>query len=386
MYLHGICASSTDDRMSPIASDIKLETESDFSSDDDLPSRIDMRYQPKIALKTAMSDWLAEIHSRREPPRQPFPRAIPTFLPGPLPPGPPGVPLCPPPGPPVLLPPTPPPVSPPGIPSCPPGNPAIPPGVKPISINDPPPIENIPLAAPPCLDPTELQAPSTPPENYMPASPPAGLPLPDVIKTCLTPSFTTNTISTSGVTPLSTICSSAHAPEPIPTFLQPPSLPVNSLSDMSQSNGTPILDVPSTADGGAEPMEVAAPCSSESTDGVPSSADNIVNNHPSSKSNTPTLEKQNSSDSLMQIESEANDKKEDEENISDDKNDVDYVFSEEDALLLADLFYMPFEHGSHGLFFLQRLYWLRNNVHTITDTTGKKRNSFEVKWNSESLR
>ncbi|CAG5130642.1 unnamed protein product [Candidula unifasciata] len=358
-----------DDRMSPIASDIKLETESDFSSDDDFSTYSDIRYQPKVALKTAMNDWLTEIHSQREPPRQPFPRAIPTFLPGSVPSGPPGVPLCPPPGPPLLLPATPPLAGTSAVPSCPPGNPAIPPGVKPISITDPPPIDHIPLAAPPCLDPAELQAPSTPPDNYMPASPPAGLPLPDVIKTCLTPSFTTDTITTSGMTPLSAICVSAYAPEPIPTFLQPPSLPVNSLTDLPTTNTVPVSDGPLSAEGGAEPMEVTAPCSSDSTDA--SSGNRISNNNI-----TPTLEKQNSSDSLMQIESEINDKKDDEDNISDDKND--FAFSEEDAQLLAELFYMPFEHGQHGLFFLQRLFWLRNNAHTLVEKSGKQTTSFEA--------
>lgn len=361
--------------MSPIASDIKLETESDFSSDDDFPTRIDVRYQPKVALKTAMSDWLSEIHSQREPPRQQFPRAIPTFLPGSIPSGPPGVPMCPPPGPPLLLPSTPPPASITAVPSCPPGNPTIPPGVKPISINDPLPIDHIPSAAPPCLDPAELLAPSTPPENYMPASPPAGLPLPDVIKTCLTPSFTTNTITTSGVTPLSAICVSAYAPEPIPTFLQPPSLPVNSLTDLPSANVVPVSDGPASAEGGAEPMEVAASCSSDAADG---SSGHNGNNRISNNNSTPTFEKQNSSDSLMQIESEANDKKDDEDNISDDKNDVVCTFSEEDAQLLAELFYMPFEHGPRGLFFLQRLFWLRNNAHTLVENSGQHTTSFEV--------
>ncbi|CAL1530759.1 unnamed protein product [Lymnaea stagnalis] len=355
------------DRMSPIASDIKLETESDYISDDDIPIHIDLRYQPRLALKSAMNDWLAEIHCRREPPRQPFPRVIPTYLPGAILSGPPGVPTYIPPGPPVVLNPTPPPSIPPGIPSCPPGNPTIPPGITPFSVNI---SGDIPSAAQPCMNPSDLQAPSTPPKNYLPPSPPAGLPMPDIIKTCLTPSFTTQTMTTAGVTALATICTNAQAPLPIPTFLQPPSLPVSSLLELPQPG--PISDALLGTDSGAEPMEIGTTCPLDNSE-------NSQNNTMANNENNiaPTLEKQNSTDSLMQIESDMGEKNED--TISDGRGN--YVFSEDDALLLCDLFYMPFEHGAQGLFFLQRLHWLRTNAHIIVEKNSKEANTFEsTEW------
>ncbi|XP_050397584.1 protein O-GlcNAcase isoform X1 [Patella vulgata] len=60
-----------EDRLSPIAADIKLETESDFGSDEDIPCRLDARYQPHRALKTAINDWLMEFSSTRTPPKKP---------------------------------------------------------------------------------------------------------------------------------------------------------------------------------------------------------------------------------------------------------------------------------------------------------------------------
>ena len=345
--------------MSPIASDIKLETESDFSSDEDFPSRVDLRYQPKLALKQAMSEWILEIRSAREPPRQPFPRVIPTFLPPGVPSGPPGVPQCLPPGPPtpLMLTPSPPPSSPPGVPSSAPGNPPIPPGINPFPTVDPPTPQEIPSAAQPCMDPAALSSHSPPAGvSYMPPSPPAGLPLPDVIKTCLTPSSTSSSvISSCGVTPLPLIMTSAQPPEPIPTYLQPPSLPVNSLSEILPSDTDSITDSTSAPEFGAEPMDVASDAAETIDEPIPK------------------LEKQNSSDSLMQVEGSDNDRRPDNNDSVDTSG-----FTEDDALLLAELFYMPFEHGSHGIFLLQRLHWLRTNVLCIVKNGTKDVSSFEV--------
>jgi hypothetical protein len=119
---------------------------------------------------------------------------------------------------------------------------------------------------------------------------------------------------------------------------------------------------------GAEPMEFASGCQSETSESGRNLP--VMNN---AMNGEPTLEKQNSSDSLMQIESDMNDKNED--GISDDR--VDPVFSEDDALLLTDLFYMPFEHGAQGLFFLQKLHWLRNNAQAIGKNNNEI-NQFEV--------
>ncbi|XP_041371217.1 protein O-GlcNAcase-like isoform X1 [Gigantopelta aegis] len=57
------------ERLSPVASDIKLEADSDFSSDDDIPTKFDLRYQPKQALKIAINEWLQEFSVLRLPPK-----------------------------------------------------------------------------------------------------------------------------------------------------------------------------------------------------------------------------------------------------------------------------------------------------------------------------
>lgn len=75
-------------RLSPIASDIKLETEDDYTGEDDL-STFDVRYQPKQALKKAITDWLEEFRQARQPPRT---VAIP--IPGPKVPIPDALPSC----------------------------------------------------------------------------------------------------------------------------------------------------------------------------------------------------------------------------------------------------------------------------------------------------
>lgn len=61
-----------DDRLSPVAANIKLETENDLGFEED-PSLQDIRYQPKQALKIAMSEWLSEISTKRDPPKRNLP-------------------------------------------------------------------------------------------------------------------------------------------------------------------------------------------------------------------------------------------------------------------------------------------------------------------------
>jgi len=69
----------TENGLSPVASDIKLESESDYASDDDIPS-LNAKYLPKRALKTALSDWLGELQIGRMPPRS-IAVAAPTTIP-----------------------------------------------------------------------------------------------------------------------------------------------------------------------------------------------------------------------------------------------------------------------------------------------------------------
>ncbi|CAE1294602.1 NCOAT [Acanthosepion pharaonis] len=69
------------DRLSPIASDIKLETEIDFTSDEDIPAKFDTRYQPKAALKVAIKEWIKELALIRTSLRIPFPKPIVPIIP-----------------------------------------------------------------------------------------------------------------------------------------------------------------------------------------------------------------------------------------------------------------------------------------------------------------
>ncbi|XP_033757465.1 protein O-GlcNAcase-like isoform X2 [Pecten maximus] len=59
---------SDGERLSPVVSDIKLETESEFDSTEDLPARLDTRYQPKVALMMALKEWMLELDHNRMPP------------------------------------------------------------------------------------------------------------------------------------------------------------------------------------------------------------------------------------------------------------------------------------------------------------------------------
>ena len=74
---------SDGDRLSPVISDIKLETDSDFGSVEDIPSLLDTRYQPRSALRVALSDWMIELKTSRSPPhlRVPLPSGIPLPIP-----------------------------------------------------------------------------------------------------------------------------------------------------------------------------------------------------------------------------------------------------------------------------------------------------------------
>jgi len=50
----------------------------------------------------------------------------------------------------------------------------------------------------------------------------------------------------------------------------------------------------------------------------------------------------------------------------------------EDLLLLCDLFYLPYEHGTQGLQILHEFQWLKSNLSTIAGTCSKDKLKPEV--------
>lgn len=140
------------EHLSPVASDIRLETESEYGSNEDLPSRIDRRYQPRLALKQALNDWMQEINTNRLPPRVVAPLTTT--------------------GPPIPIPPIP--------------TPAVDPGASPLCTDDVP-----PFAVPPISPATNLVDSTIPsetdseisddpePMEYVPTSLPCKEPSPE---------------------------------------------------------------------------------------------------------------------------------------------------------------------------------------------------------------
>lgn len=53
------------------------------------------------------------------------------------------------------------------------------------------------------------------------------------------------------------------------------------------------------------------------------------------------------------------------------------VVTIDDLILLCDLFYLPFEHGSRSLVILNEFYWLKNNASVLVE--GKRRSTSEEK-------
>uniref|UniRef100_A0A182XVC8 protein O-GlcNAcase n=1 Tax=Anopheles stephensi TaxID=30069 RepID=A0A182XVC8_ANOST len=63
--------------------------------------------------------------------------------------------------------------------------------------------------------------------------------------------------------------------------------------------------------------------------------------------------------------------------MAEDKNGLEKQITAVDIMLLCDLFYLPFEHGSKALQLLSEFYWLRNNAYVLcaqrTNRAGKQR-------------
>lgn len=265
----------TGDRLSPVASDIKLETESDFSSDEDIPTRFDTRYQPRQALKIALNEWLIEFSAGRLPPKRPSPPLMP--------------------------------------------------------------ISNV------------------------------------VVSTCTAITPTTTTFESEDKTvslpipPLNSMDSNMAEVDNV-SYMQPSMNPVNSLVDV------PISDSEFVADNSElEPMD----CVPTGISAIPP--------------NVHCIPKNESSESLMQIEVTALEKCEERnatgitncEEVVETSSGVEFTspgdLTFDNISLLVDLFYTPFEYGSRGCEMMHDLYWLRANAHVISSANGARKNRDQVK-------
>lgn len=69
------------------------------------------------------------------------------------------------------------------------------------------------------------------------------------------------------------------------------------------------------------------------------------------------------------------------------EDDEDYQLGLDDLLLLCDVFYLPFEHGSQGMLLLEEFSWLKVNAYLVADSQAKKfpHDSPEVKeWHDRA--
>lgn len=256
---------SDGDRLSPVASVIKLETELEFVCDDDIPLRLDTRYQPRQALRTAINEWLYEVTMRRLPP----PRLV--------------------------------------TPS-PPVQPLIPDNVN-----------NLHSSMLPVTAPVETL------DSVMPCNHPE-------IQEHLNHEEIVNE-----------------------SYMQPTMNPVNSLLIETASS------VDSESVSSTEPMEC-----------MPS---------PNALTDKCELTENNSSDNLMQVEICSCDSIDNVNKLGCDRTSCVLKHGQvtyEDLSLLADLFYMPFEHGMEGVQLLQDLYWLKCNAHVLSSTKSKEESLPEV--------
>lgn len=271
------------ERLSPVAADIKLETESDLGSDDDLPLYMGKHYKPRQALKVAMSEWITELTTVRDPPKRRLPAAV--------------------------------------LPAA--------------------------LLAPVVSNSTVIV--STP-----------------ISAACAAASLATGSVLDSLAVQI--------VPEGVvanPSFLQPLSQPVNSLALDSSSDVSDSL-----SDSGSE---------TEPMDGVQSSSVVLV------PSNLNTLPKASTTDRLMQLDLEGRENTiklestiviEVPENCDSSRNHISSLtptsVTIKDLMLLVDLFYLPFEHGSSSLQFLQNLHWLVTNAHCVQEPN--RRNPEGKEW------
>ena len=252
------------------------------------------------------------------------------------------------------------------------------------------------FGGPPGVPPPNLPVlTSPPPFPPVPTGVPmVGMPVPDMMKTCTvtTPTVITPTSSIQGAPSCGGMpflpsahpppgvmnsCSSACTTLPNTSLLQPLSQPVNALAEDCLTT-----DLDGLSDSGTEV---------EAMDCVPCASGSIP-------ANGSVAQKNGSSESLMQVEG----------CDSCDKADTIGAASAEfegcetgkagdgceaaspldrspvtldDVALLADLFYLPFEHGTRAVQFLHTLHWLIENLQSVQPS---KKGTDEV-WHALSF-
>lgn len=356
-----------DERLSPMAADIKLETESEACGGGD-PSVCGGDYSSRHALKRALGDWHEEFMAERHPNRRFIPPQVQFSLPPDVKqfesPVVPDAADKPPQG------------STPPAPSPDPGMNVteFPSGIL---LSD----ETTSDMAPgiPISDvPTGIQVPEVPEGVTMPEVE-SGMPVPDMLQTCTvsTPTVITPTMSIQGHPAMSGVGMGMPYPpmlHPVEedvleavdsdctSVLQPLAQPVNALAE------EPPTDLDGLSDSGNE---------GEAMDCVPSSTTHAVahtGNTPMSNGNT--SEADGSSESLMQVDAQpSGPNKSAQDPPPGPPVQPAELVTLKDISLLPELFYMPFEHGTKALDLMTVVHWLLDNVGSLHRS---KRGTVEV--------
>ena len=285
---------------SPLTADIRLETESDYGSDEEPQLFLQSNYKPRKALAAAISDWMVEIHSHNDVKKK--------------------------------------------------GD-----GVM------------------------ALQATNAPTPG---------------INTCMVPTLITNTTSQPvpvpvipTVTNVLTNLNELVRPEINGSYLQPVASqnPVNSLVDSGTDTDedspsepmdcmvTPGTTPASTSDSiplvahsclnkQQELCDDCSECKSLLSNCDSMQVDSVIPSTSSVMSSTTAVEPCSSKAQLVTPVSER------------------CLLTEEDIILLVDLFYMPFEHGSTGIRLLTEFNWLKANCFTITEQKEGREQPAATEW------
>ncbi|XP_029644802.1 protein O-GlcNAcase isoform X1 [Octopus sinensis] len=333
------------DRLSPIASDIKLETEIDFTSDEDIPAKFDTRYQPRAALKVAINEWIKELACSRHSVRLTFPKPIVPLIPS--------VNTCATVTSPTMTLPTGSMVSP-----MPVGmvggvfpnsevvdNSAASSYMQPVmapinSLVEP---DSVGIDAEVIGDPL---CPDTEPMDCFPF-------------VAATTSTTTAFNASTGVAASATVTSppTATTPPPPPPLSPPSTISTTTITTTTTTSDEGLKSASSSPSDNVMQVDNAVGCTTATTITTATTSNSNCgssNNNGSHNSGSGTVSCTTSSSSG-----------------SFDSADNIEVLSCDDLRQFVELFYMPFEHGECGLQLLQEMHWLRSNANLVAESRAK---------------